>query len=137
MPGVRGAIMKALTRSERRSAGEADNVIPFPGKKARKKRTAKPKVYKRISPQPGEPGVFTSSDGTAFKQETINGKPHMRRDDGALFRLRKDGKWELVSTAPRSGRRKKGSLLPYAIGGAAAAGAGGYALSEYNSRRKK
>ena len=126
---VRTDIVKALTRSQKTA-----NVVPFP-KQARptaKKRVKKPKVYKRII-EDGDGGFVAPHGGDRFKRETIGGKPHLRREDGALFKLRKDGQWVLVQGGS-AGRRKKGSsVLPYAVGaglGGAAVGAGIYASRE-------
>ena len=119
---VRADIVKALFKSQKTA-----NVVPFPGRTAKPKvkRKKKPKVYKRIIEVDNG---YISPKGDRFKKETIGGKPHMRREDGALFKLRKDGTWVLVPEPRAGGRRKKGSLLPYAVGGAAV-GAGGAALA--------
>lgn len=120
---IRHDIVKALTRSQKTA-----DVVPFPkpaGAKP-KKRVKKPKVYKRILDDGNE---HYSPNGDRFKKETIGGVPHMRREDGALFKLRRDGKWVFVSERRAGGRRKKGgSVLPYVIGGGAV-GAGGAALA--------
>jgi hypothetical protein len=119
---VRADIVKALTRSQKTA-----NVVPFgkPGAKPKpKKRVKKPKVYKRII-EDGDGGYVSPQGRDRFTKETIDGKPHLRREDGALFKLRRDGQWVLVQGGS-AGRRKKGNALPYAVGaglgGAAAAG---------------
>lgn len=128
---IRVDIVKALAKSERSA-----NVVPFPkpsGAKPRVKRAKKPKVYKRII-EDGEGGfVAPGGKNDRFKKETIGGKPHMRREDGALFKLRNDGSWVRINEPRAGGRRKKGNMLPYAagagLGGAAVAG-GIYASQE-------
>ena len=122
---VRADIVKALFKSQKTA-----NVVPFPGRTAKPKvkRKKKPKVYKRIIEVDNG---YISPKGDRFKKETIGGKPHMRREDGALFKLRKDGTWVLVPEPRAGGRRKKGGLLPYAVaGGVGAAAAGGIYASQ-------
>ncbi len=125
---IRVDIVKALAKSEKRA-----NVVPFPKgvAKPKVKRVKKPKVYKRII-EDGDGGfVAPGGKNDRFKRETIGGKPHMRREDGALFKLRNDGTWVRINEPRSGGRRKKGSLLPYAAAaGLGAATAGGIYASQ-------
>lgn len=127
---LRKTLERAIGRSVRASG--PSTVVQFPGMKiARKKRVKKPKRYKRISDRGEDPGNFKGQSGKSvdsFTKVTINGKPYMRRDDGALFALQRNGSW-LLTKAPKARVRKKGRLLrkvlPYAVAaGAGAAGAG-------------
>lgn len=131
---LRKIITRALGDAEKtatRAAGPG-TVVQFPGMTlARKKRVKKPKRYKRISDRGEDQGNFKGQSGKSvdsFTKVTINGKSYMRRDDGALFALQRNGSW-LLTKAPKARARKKGRLLrkvlPYAVAaGAGAAGAG-------------
>lgn len=126
MSGVRRAIMRAIVKH---STADSAKVIPFPGaKKPRAKRRIRPKVV-AIKPANNipNPRVFRDKHGNVYRPVTVGGKNLMRRDDGALFKLRKDGKWVLVNEPrARAARRRSafGKALPYAAVAAGGAAAG-------------
>ena len=120
---VRQAVIKAF-QTKAAAAAEPFETVGMAAKKTTKRKILRPKVYDRIR-KTDEGYIGETKKGIdLFERKDINGKPYMERDDGALFGLRKDGKWTLVARP----RRKSGPLTPYIIGGgaAAAAGAAGY-----------
>lgn len=129
---VRQAIIKAFQTKAAAAAEPAFETVGMAAKKTTKRKVLRPKVYDRIKKTDEGYVGDTKKGSDLFEKKDINGKPYMERDDGALFGLRKDGKWVLVARP----RRKTGPLTPWIIGGTAAAGTGALGYEAGRQSRK-
>jgi hypothetical protein len=116
--GVRFALERAIKSTTTKAASTgAKGPASFFGKKKKspKIQTKVVKIYpertfggeiKRYRDSEGrtyEPVTWSERSGTW--QLSYNSRMHMRRDDGVIFKLRKDGQYQIV--IPKQPRRKK------------------------------
>lgn len=80
------------------------------GAKKRKKpgTRGQPEIVRISGPHKDGRGEFKYLDdkGNWFRKTVIDGKQYMQREDGAVFKIRKDGRWQ--HTIPARKKRRKG-----------------------------
>lgn len=124
--GVRFAIDRAIKATTAKSATAAKRPSSLFGlgkkKKSPKMKTKVVKIYpvREILPNRAsgqrEVKYYRDSEGRRYEpvtwnertgswQTSYNSRVHMRRDDGVIFKIRKDGSYQLV--IPKQPRRKK------------------------------
>lgn len=99
---IRKTIYKAIGESERkasRTTFAAKKKPPVRGKTKRKGTRGQPNIVGIFE----ENGKLTDIYGRTYKAVEIDGKRFMKRDDGQLFKERRDGMWQHVIP-----KRKKG-----------------------------
>lgn len=118
--GVRFAIDRAIKSTTTKSATAAKKPSGLFG--IGKKKKAPPKIAtKTVEIYPvrgiggGDVKYYRDSEGRRYEPVTwdarggywraSDSRMHMRRDDGTIFKLRKDGKYQIV--IPKQPRRKK------------------------------
>ena len=99
--------LDGVVKKARAKAG--DDVLPFGKKKPKKKRSGNKAEVVTLKPANANGDIFVDKKGRKYRKiyTSITNKLIMVRQDGAIFVLRKDGKWvHQLAKKKKTDRRK-------------------------------